>query len=58
MKPGVAGEVAVENDGSGPITLVANGVVIANSVTEIGAGRSASLRFYAGGAKVKVFVEG
>ena len=55
--PGVAGEVAVENDGSGTLALVPSGVLIVNGVTEIGPGKSASLRFFAGGAKVKVFVE-
>ena len=55
--PGIAGEVAIENDGSGAITLSPIGVVIVNGVSEIQAGKSASLRFFAGGTKVKVFAE-
>ena len=55
--PGVAGEVAVENDGSGVVTLSADGVTIVNGVAELGVGKSASLRFFDAGAKVKVFVE-
>lgn len=55
--PGVAGEVAIENDGSGAITLDVSGVTLLNAVTEIGAGKSASLRFFSGGTKVKVFIE-
>ena len=55
--PGMAGEVAVENDGSGAITLNPSGVAIVNGVSEIGAGKSAALRFFAGGVKIKVFVE-
>lgn len=55
--PGRAGEVAVENDGTGAIALNPSGVTIVNGVGTIGAGRSASIRFFAGGIKVKVFVE-
>lgn len=55
--PGAAGEVAVENDGSDAITLSPSGVAIVNEVFEIAAGKSATLRFFAGGVKVKVFVE-
>lgn len=55
--PGAAGEVAIENDGSGAITLSPSGVVIANGISAIDTGKSAALRFFAGGAKVKVLAE-
>lgn len=55
--PGRAGEIAIENAGGAPITLRATGVHLVNGVTTIDSGKSASLRFFAGGAKLKVFVE-
>lgn len=49
--------MAIENDGSGPLTLTPSGVTVVGGPSEIGAGKSASLRFFAGGSKVKVFVQ-
>lgn len=51
----VVGEVAVENDGSGAITFT--GTATRSGATSIGAGKSGVLRFFAGGAKVKVLAE-
>lgn len=50
------GEVLVENDGSGAITLAASGVTLSGATT-IAAGRSATLRWFDAGTKVKALVQ-
>lgn len=57
VSPGMAGEVAIENNGRGSILLAPKGVDIVNERRVIPAGKSASIRFFQGGVKVKVFVE-
>lgn len=49
------GEIAVENAGGGAITFT--GTATRSGATSIGIGKSATLRFFNGGANVKILVE-